>query len=123
MKTINLALIEDDIEFAHYLQKKLNQNEGFLCSRIFLTAEEAIRSLPKENFDVVLTDIGLPNASGIECIIKLKPLCSDTEFLVLTSMDDPVTVFEALKAGATGYLVKTDSTEQILSAITQINEG
>lgn len=124
MKTrIQIGIIEDDRELAHFLKMIINSNPHFKCDSIFYTAEEAISEIPNMNVDVVLTDIGLPGASGIECIAYLKPLYPEINFLVCTNFEDSETVFEALKAGATGYLTKGDSPESILEAIEQVHQG
>lgn len=123
MEIIRVAIIEDDREYGRYLQSEINSQKNFDCTYFFETAEEAMGVIPTLDLDVVLTDIGLPGDSGIEAILKLKPQCPQTEFLMLSAMDDYHHVFEALKAGATGYMVKTDSIQQILTAIEQIHQG
>lgn len=120
---INIGIIEDDRELADFLKTMINSNPNFKCQAVYHTAEEAISQIPETNLDVVLTDIGLPGASGIECIAYLKPVFPELNFLVCTNFEDSETVFEALKAGATGYLTKGDSPETILEAIRQVHEG
>lgn len=122
-KTISVGIIEDNREFADFLMAIINSDSNFKCDAIYYTAEDAISQIPETNLNVVLTDIGLPGASGIECIAYLKPLKPNLNFLVCTNFEDSDTVFEALKAGATGYLTKGDSPENILEAIQQVHQG
>ena len=85
--------------------------------------KEAIESIPFLKPNVVLVDINLPNKSGIDCIRELKPICSETQFLVSTSFEDTETVFSALKAGATGYLTKTIQSDKLLKSIVEVSSG
>lgn len=120
---IKVGIIEDDKELASFLRDLITTSKGFECKHIFYTGEEAIESIPDLDLDVVLTDVGLPRMSGIACIAYLKPLYPDLNFLICTSHSDAETVFEALKAGATGYLTKGDDPDEMLEAIRQIHQG
>lgn len=120
---IKVVIIEDDKELAFFLQELISNTEGFECEHIFYTGEDAIRGIPKLSPDVILTDVGLPEMSGVECIAFLKPLHPTINFLICTSYSDSETVFEALKAGATGYVTKGDDPNNILDAIRQIHAG
>ena len=120
---INVAIIEDEQEIRQSLQLLINGSEGFSCSHTFSNAEDAIQSLPSSSVNVVLTDINLPGKSGVECITLLKPLCPEMQFLICTSFEDSEHVFNALKAGATGYLTKTTQHSKLLDAITDIYNG
>lgn len=120
---INVGIIEDEIEISESLKLLINGTEGFSCIHAFNTSFEAIALLPHLNLDVVITDIHLPDKSGIDCIIELKPLCPKTQFLMCTSFEDVETVFKALKAGATGYLTKASPPSKILDAIIEVYNG
>lgn len=120
---IHIGIIEDELDVSESYQLLLNNDSAFSCTHIFATAEEAIINIPTLQLDVVLTDIGLPDKSGIDCIAYLKPRCPETEFLVCTSFEDTDSVFEALKAGATGYMVKSDSPSKLPAAITEVHNG
>ncbi len=89
----------------------------------FENAEVALAKIPTLNLDVVLTDIHLPDKSGIECVAELKALCPSTQFLMCTSVEDTESVFKALKAGAMGYLTKTTQPSKLLDAIAEIHKG
>jgi DNA-binding NarL/FixJ family response regulator len=87
------------------------------------TAEDALREMPGAKPDVVLMDIHLPHRSGIECTRRLRDLCPATQVLILTVYDDNDNIFNALKAGASGYLLKRAAPVEILAAITEVKGG
>lgn len=120
---IKVGIIEDEKEISTRLQLIIDGSEGFVCKHVFSNAEDAIRELPGLDLNVVLTDINLPGKSGIECIEALKPLCPGVNFLICTSFEDTETVFRALKAGASGYLIKTTQPSKLLDAIVDIYHG
>jgi RNA polymerase sigma factor (sigma-70 family) len=120
---IKVGIIEDEAEIRESLQKLINGSEGFTCTHTFQTGAEALAGIPELNLDVVLTDIHLPDTTGIDCVIALKPICPSTQFLMCTSFEDTDLVFRALKAGATGYLTKTTQPSKLLDAIEEIHKG
>jgi DNA-binding NarL/FixJ family response regulator len=120
---IHVAIIEDIREIREGLQLLIDSSDGFSCSQTFPTAEEAVGELPRSCPDVVLMDINLPGISGIEAIRKLKEQCSHTQFIMSTIYEDDENIFESLKAGASGYLLKKTAPSKILDAITEVYEG
>lgn len=120
---INVGIIEDERQIRESLAILIDGSEGFSCTHTFADAESAIAMIPDLLLDVVLTDIYLPQKSGIECIALLKPICTKVQFLICTSFDDPESVFAALKAGASGYLTKTTPPARILDAISETYLG
>jgi DNA-binding NarL/FixJ family response regulator len=120
---INVGIIEDEKEIRLSLELLINGSEGFSCKHTYSNAEDAIKEIPMLNLDVVLTDINLPDKSGIDCIRELKPICRNTHFLICTAFEDSENVFNALKAGATGYLTKTTQPSKLLDAIVDIYNG
>ncbi|MEO6884304.1 MAG: response regulator transcription factor [Bacteroidia bacterium] len=120
---ITVGIIEDEKEIGESMMSLINESEGFSCIHIFENAQQALDKIPTLKLDVVLTDIHLPDKSGIECIIELKPKCPNTQFLMCTSFEDTESVFKALKAGATGYLTKTTQPSKLLNAIVDIYKG
>jgi len=120
---IKVGIIEDDIEIRESLKFLINGSEGFSCLHTFENAKEALEKIPALRLDVILTDIHLPDKSGIECVMELKPKCGSTQFLMCTSFEDSESVFKALKAGATGYLTKTTQPSKLLDAIVEIHKG
>lgn len=120
---IHVGIIEDEQDIRESLRILINGSEGFSCEYVFASAEEAILKIPSLHLDVVLTDIHLPNRTGIDCVEALKPLCPSVQFLMCTSFEDTDTVFKALKAGATGYLTKTIQPSRLLDAIEEVYKG
>jgi len=120
---IKVGIIEDEKEIREGLKFLINGSEGFTCIDTFENAKEALEKIPSLNLDVVLTDIHLPHKTGIECVLELKPLCPNTQFLMCTSVEETESVFQALKAGATGYLTKTTQPSKLLDAILEIHKG
>lgn len=120
---IKTLIIEDQRELREGLQTLINFTEGFKCMGAFRTAEEAIARAKFEQPDVVLTDIGLPGMSGIEGIRKLKELYPNLIILVLTIHDDNERIFDALCAGACGYLLKRTPPTKLLENIKEAVTG
>lgn len=120
---IQVGVVEDDNNVRESLSILINGTEGFCCEHTFETAEEAIATIPLLNLDVVLMDIQLPGINGIECVNVLKSQCNAVQFLMCTSFDDNDFIFSALKAGASGYLMKTTRPAKLLEAIREIHHG
>lgn len=120
---INVGIVEDELQIRQSLMTLINGSHGFKCVHGFENAEDAIRGIPNACLDVVLMDIHLPGKNGIECIAILKPHCPDVQFLMCTSFEDTDSVFNALKAGASGYLTKTTQPTKILDSIAEVFKG
>ena len=120
---ITIAIVEDDAEFRTYLAECLEETLGYHCVCQCGSAEEAIRKIPPLRPDVVLMDINLPTVSGVECTRQLKKLCPSLQVLVLTVYEDSEHIFDALKAGASGYLLKRADPLQIVQAIQDAKQG
>lgn len=121
--SIKVGIIEDEKDIRESLRILIHGSEGFDCIHTFGNGDDAIRQIPGLALHVVLTDIHLPDRSGIECVSLLKPLCPSTQFLMCTSFEDTDSVFNALKAGATGYLTKTTQPSKLLDAILEVYKG
>jgi len=121
--SIKTIIIEDQKEIREMLAVLINGSEGFSCMQTYENAEDAIKNIPGLMPDVVLVDIHLPRQSGIDCLIKLKPLCPKTQFMMCTSLEDNETIFSALKAGANGYITKSTSPSKLLEAIIEVHKG
>ncbi|MBK8498682.1 MAG: response regulator transcription factor [Flavobacteriales bacterium] len=122
-RVISVAVVEDDREVRQALQLTLAARDGFRCASTFSSCEDALKQLPEEPPDVVLMDINLPGMDGIAGVKALKELLPGTDFLMLTVREEEDTVFRALSAGASGYILKHASPEAILEAITEVYEG
>ncbi len=96
---------------------------GFRCAGAHGSGEAALATLPAEKPTVVLMDINLPGMTGIECVRRLKPLLLDTQFVMLTVYEDADHIFNALVAGASGYLLKRMPREELLAALKDVHAG
>lgn len=121
--SIRILIIEDQRDLREGLQTLVNFTSGFKCAGAFRTAEEAIARVKHDVPDVVLTDIGLPGMSGIEGIKKLKEMVPDLLIMVLTVHDDNEKIFEALCAGACGYLLKQTEPSELLKSLREAVTG
>lgn len=123
---IEIAIVENERYFADALQMVLNGNgTGMSCQYIYTRAEDALKNLPLVKPDVILMDIDLGNdrLTGIDCIAKLCPTMPRTQFMVLTVYEDHKKVFDALSAGALGYILKSAKPDKIIAAIQELLEG
>lgn len=118
-----VALVEDNAPMRRNLERMLRRASGMKCVCVCSSAEEALRDIPAHKPDVVLMDIHLPGASGVECTARLTQLLPNTEVIMLTVYEDTASVFSALKAGACGYLLKRSSPSEILDAIATVRTG
>ena len=118
-----MAIVEDDQEIRHLLHRALLDATGLDVVKVFGSAEDFLAALPKLAVDVVLMDINLPGKNGIECVREAKPSAPQTQFLMLTVFENPAYIFQALCAGATGYLVKNSDPDSIIDAVREIHAG
>lgn len=121
--SIRVGIVEDDRSVRENLAAWIDQTPGFSCAAACASAEEALKRLPNCAPDVVLMDIHLPGLSGIACVVRLRCLLPQTQVIMLTVEEDSEQVFESLKAGATGYLVKHVTPEEILAAVAEVHRG
>jgi len=121
---IKVAIIEDQKDTRKMLSILINNNEGFECVATYDNGEDAVANLPQSDTDVVLVDIHLPGGiSGIETVEKLKVLCPGIQYIMCTSLEDSENIFNALQAGATGYIIKSTPHAKILEAIADAHNG
>jgi len=118
----SIALVEDDAKTRNLIADLLSK-AGFACGPICADAEAAQRILVEAQPDIVLMDIDLPGASGIECVRFLKPRLARTHFVMLTVFDDPESIFEALAAGAVGYILKRSAAADLVAALRDVVAG
>jgi len=121
--SISLAIVEDLAEVREGLKQFISLNPEFTILGTFQTAEEALQRLPQLNPDIVIMDINLPGMSGIECIKLLKKKIPRTQFMMFTVYENDEKVFEALKAGASGYLLKNTGLLQLIAALKELHNG
>ena len=120
---IKVAIVEDNKTTREGLETIVNLSPDFRCIVTCPTAEEALRVLPKLAPEVVLMDIQLPNMSGVECVAKLKELLPAVHAIMVTVYEDPERIFRALRAGASGYLLKRSTPEEVLGAMREVQHG
>ena len=123
MQVIRTALVEDDPQTREGWSFILNQTPGFSCARTFPSAETFLESLPRLDSQVVLMDIGLPGIDGVAAILAAKKANFKGQFMMLTVLGDMDRVFDALTAGATGYLLKSAAPSELTAAIQQMISG
>lgn len=116
-------MVEDSAPEREAIAALLRGTPGFACVGTFPCAEDALKHLPALKPDVVLMDIGLPGISGIECLRRLRTQLPGTRLLMFTVLEDHDRIFQSLKAGATGYLLKKTPPAKILEAIQDLHAG
>jgi RNA polymerase sigma factor (sigma-70 family) len=123
MKNIKMAIVEDQDDIRMGLKFIIDSTEGFECHAIFEDAESALETLQLSPVDVVIMDIHLPKMSGIECVKKLKSVHEQMQFLMFSIFENNESIFEALKAGASGYIIKKTPPHKVLDAVKELHEG
>lgn len=122
-KVISVAIVEDDAGIRQSLEWLLKSSPGVRWVSSSGDVAEALRLIPKSPPDVVLMDINLPDRSGIECAALIKEQLPAVQIVMITVYDDAEKVFAALRAGASGYILKRASPERILQAIQEVHAG
>jgi len=122
-KSINVVIVEDAEGTRENLIALLNRAPGLKCIGAFATGEEAVRELPALLPDVVLMDINLPGMNGIQCVVRLKESLPKAQFIMLTSYEDSELIFDSLRVGASGYLMKNMDPDEIVESVAQAHAG
>ncbi|MFK7949800.1 MAG: response regulator [Saprospiraceae bacterium] len=120
---IQVAIVDDKRDIREGLQLILDNSDGFECVATYSDGESAVKGLPTVKPDVVLMDIGLPKMSGIDCVKILKDISPEIEMIMLTVHADEDSIFESLRAGAVGYLVKNIFPSKLLNSIKEVKNG
>ena len=120
---ISVVIVEDLEAHQIYLRSIIERDPTVQCLGVINNGREALLKIPDFNPDIVLMDIGLPDFSGIECIIKLKHICPEVMFMICTIHQEDESVYQALKAGALSYMLKKSKPHQIIDAIHELKEG
>ena len=120
---IRVSIVEDLAEVRDGLVELVQSDRELLMTESFKNAETAIEKLPSLQADIVIMDINLPGMSGIDCIKTIKEKCPSTQFMMFTVYENDEKVLQALKAGATGYLLKRTEPQRILESIKELNQG
>jgi len=120
---IAVAIVEDDVPAREILAGWIRGTEGFSCAGEYDDAETALARLPQEKPSVVLFDINLPGMNGIECVRRLKPRLPNTQFVMVTVYEDANHIFNALSAGASGYMLKQTRRNELIDALKDVHAG
>lgn len=121
--SITVSIVEDNRGTREGLLKLFGRASGIRCLRSYANAEEAVVGIPAENPDVALIDINLPGMSGIECVSELKRRCPKTQIVMLTTYEETELIFNSLRAGANGYLLKNMAADELLQAVEEVHTG
>jgi DNA-binding NarL/FixJ family response regulator len=121
--TTKVAIVEDNATLRQYLADLITNTPGYRCICACESAEEALEKIPAQRPHVVLMDIHLPGESGIACTARLREKMPKTQVIMLTVYKDIKTIFQALKAGACGYVLKRADEKEILAAIAEVRAG
>jgi DNA-binding NarL/FixJ family response regulator len=120
---ITVAIVEDEPQTRECLLNLLNRSARIRCAATYATGEEALQDIPRLKPDVALVDINLPKMSGIECVAKLASLMPDLRVMMLTTYEDRDRIFDSLRAGASGYLLKKAGYAGLVRAIDEVCSG
>ncbi|MFA6545319.1 MAG: response regulator transcription factor [Limisphaerales bacterium] len=120
---IRLAIVEDDARLRQQLAGLLAAAPHFQLLAAFANAEDALAKLPALAPDIAVLDINLPRMNGVQLVARLKPLLPRTQMLMLTMYEDSELIFDSLKAGASGYLLKRTPPGELLRALEQLHAG
>ena len=118
-----VSIVEDNEQLRGTLARLISREEGFRCISQYPTAEAALEGLPNDKADVVLMDINLPGINGVECVRRLKQVIPETQVVMLTAYEDTENIFNALAAGANGYLLKRAPRAELLDALREVVRG
>lgn len=120
---IKISIVEDQQEMRESLVAWLGGAPGLHCVGAHATGEEALKKIPGENPDVVLMDINLTGMNGIQCVARLKKSLPKIQVLMLTTYDEGEPIFDSLRAGANGYLLKNMPQAELVDAVRQVHSG
>jgi DNA-binding NarL/FixJ family response regulator len=120
---ITVSIVEDNDQLRGTLARVIGRAEGFQCLSHYGNAEEALKDLPHVRPEVVLMDINLPGMNGVDCVRELKRLMPQTQVMMLTVYEDTENIFNALAAGASGYMLKRTPRDDLVEAIREVHRG
>jgi DNA-binding NarL/FixJ family response regulator len=120
---IKVGIVEDNKTVREGFETLLNRTDGFQCVCACSSVADALKKIPKAQPEVVLMDIQLPDATGVECTAKLKELLPALQIVIVTVYEDSERIFQALRAGACGYLLKRAQPEQVIAAVREARDG
>jgi len=120
---ITVIVIEDDLHYNNALKKVIDYDEELVCIGQYFRGKEALQNLTTLNADIAIVDINLPDYNGIQILEAVADQQLSTQFIMCTNLEDDEYIFQALKAGAVGYLLKGESMQRIIDAIKEAHTG
>ena len=120
---ITICIVEDDAELRESISRYINASPGFKCLGAYVSAEEALAAIPSQKPKIAIVDINLPGMNGIQCVKNLTEILPGLQIMMFTVYEDTNQIFDALAAGACGYLLKSTRPEKLLEAIREIVQG
>jgi DNA-binding NarL/FixJ family response regulator len=120
---ISVSIVEDIPEVRMSVEKYITTSENFVFEKGYSNAEAAVKDAIDNHPDIIIMDINLPGMNGIDCIAEIKKTNSKSQFLIFTVFEDDDKIFDALKAGAMGYLLKKTPKDQLLEALLDLYNG
>jgi DNA-binding NarL/FixJ family response regulator len=123
MQNIHIVIVEDQTDIREGLKYVMDYTDGYECTGTYGDAETAIIGIGNQQPDIVLMDIHLPQMTGIQCVSVLKKQFPKVQFLMFSIFENDENIFEALKAGASGYILKKTPPNKVLDAIRELFEG
>jgi DNA-binding NarL/FixJ family response regulator len=121
--TIRVAIVEDDDILLHAYAEAVRDDEALLLTGVHASAEAFLDRVEHEQADVVIMDINLPGISGVDALRLVKPRFPSVQYLMCTVQDDDESLFQALCSGATGYIVKSASPDELIAAVKDLHMG
>ncbi len=121
--SIKICIVEDLKDAREEIASLLSMDKRFEMQNAYSNAETAAKELPLKQPDIVIMDINLPGMNGIDCIKKVKNTCPRTQFIMFTVYENDENVFDALEAGASGYLLKKTPMQKIVDSLIELHQG
>ncbi len=120
---IKFAIVEDDVRFSKSLRRVVESNREYTCQVIYTNGKDALEGIPAQDPDLVIMDLNLPDMPGSEVTAQLKAMMPKLSIIILTVYNDSENIFKALRAGASGYLLKQATAQEILEAVAEVHRG
>lgn len=122
-RLLRVSIVEDDADIRAMLREVFTTSAGFRLVNTFRSTEQALADAGSERPDVMVVDINLPGMDGIECVRQMSQRSPGTQFLMYTVYDDDKRIFDALRLGASGFLLKNSTPDEIVAAAREIHDG
>jgi DNA-binding NarL/FixJ family response regulator len=120
---IKFVIVEDDAHFSKSLRRVMESNREYACQMIYTNGKDALEGIPTQGPDLVIMDLNLPDMPGSEVTAQLKAMMPKLSIIILTVYNDSENIFKALRAGASGYLLKQATAQEILEAVAEVHRG